>query len=223
MLLALGWTQPRFERVRALWPLAALATAAAIVFAWLCDAVGDHDGVTAIDGPTAGWFAAHRTLSEGQLGLLIARATSPAVLIVAVIVAAVVARRLGRDLEATLLVAATGLAYIVGAIAKVGEHRARPTSPVNLAPESEPSFPSGHVLVITTVALVALALGWSHLSRPGRIIATTAAVTAIAVVCVDRLVVGAHWLTDVAGSLALATILVALTISAHRLLTPAAP
>ena len=221
MLLALGWNQPHLDRVRTLWPLAVLGTAAAVVFAWLCDGVGDHDGITAVDGPTATWFAAHRTLTEGQFALLIAKATCPAVLIVAVIAAALIARRRGHHLEATLLVAATVLAYIAGAIAKIGEHRARPTTPINLAPESEPSFPSGHVLVIATVALVALALAWNHLSRSSRAFATFAAAATIVVVSLDRLVVGAHWLTDVAGSLALAVVILSLTVTAHRLLTPA--
>ncbi|CAB4963665.1 unannotated protein [freshwater metagenome] len=34
-------------------------------------------------------------------------------------------------------------------------------------------------------------------------------------VSLDRLVVGAHWLTDVAGSLALAVIIVAITMGVH--------
>ena len=91
-----------------------------------------------------------------------------------------------------------------------------------LAPESEASFPSGHVLVVTTVAFVVLGLAWAGLSRAGRVAATTVAVTVTLAIALDRLVVGAHWLTDVTGSLALAAVIVSVVLAAHRLLQPEA-
>lgn len=222
VLLALGWTAPRLDRVRALWPLAALAAAGAFVFAWMCDAVGDQDGVTAVDGPVSLWFAGHRSSVEGHLGLLVATATSPVVLGALVLALAVLLRRRGRRLESTLLVGGTSLAYAAGFVAKYAEHRARPVAPVNLAPESEPSFPSGHVLVVATVAFVLIGLAWSQLSRGARVLAVAAAAAVVALVALDRLVVGAHWLTDVVGSVALASVVVAVTVSAHRLVRPSA-
>lgn len=218
MLLALRWASPRCDRIRMLWPLAAIAAAAILGFAWLSNAVIERDDITAIDGPTATWFAQHRTLFEGQLGLLVAKATSPGVLIAAVVVTAFICHRRGRSLEAVVLIAATGLAYLTGAIAKYTLHRPRPVAPINLAPDSEPSYPSGHVLVITTVALVGLALAWRYLDRRRRILAAIITAVAIVLVSLDRLVVGAHWLTDVAGSLALATIITTITVGAYRIL-----
>ena len=62
------------------------------MFGWMCDAVGDRDGVTVVDGPVSVWFAEHRSVTEGQLGLLLAKVTSPAALVALVLVAAVLLR-----------------------------------------------------------------------------------------------------------------------------------
>ena len=221
MLLVLDWAEPRLERLRALLPFAFLAIGGSLVFAWMCDAVGDHNGITAVDGPVSIWFAAHRSVSEGHLGLLLAKATSPAALIGLVAGTAFLLRRKGLRRESTLLVAATVIAYAAGAVAKYAEHRARPISPINLAPEGEPSFPSGHVLVIATVASVAVGLAWAHLNRSSRVLAVVAATTATVLVAIDRLVVGAHWLTDVVGSVALAGVIAAVVLAAHATLRPA--
>lgn len=221
LLLALDWTTPRLDRLRALLPFAIVAAASALVFAALCDAVGDHNGVTGIDGPVSTWFAAHRSLTEGHVGLLLAKATSPAVLIGLVVVTSLVLRWRGLRLESTLLAAGTVLAYAAGAIGKLGEHRARPIAPVNLAPETEASFPSGHVLVVTTIAFIALTLAWRHLSRAGRIAGTLLASAAVVVIGLDRLVVGAHWLTDVVGAIALAGVVTCTIAATFAWLRPA--
>lgn len=195
--------------LRTLLPFALIAAVGATAFAALCDAVGEHDGLTVIDGPVASWFATHRTPVEGHIGLLAAKATSPAVLVTVVAVSAVVLWWRGWRRGGFLLVTATGAAYVAGAIAKYGEHRARPLAPLNLAPEGEPSFPSGHVLVVATIALVALGLAWSSMSRAGRVTASIGASVVIGAMAVDRLIVGAHWLTDVLGSVAMAMVIAA--------------
>ncbi len=218
MLLVLGWAELRLQWLRALLPFAALAMIGSLTFAWMCDAVGEHNGVTAIDEPVALWFAGHRSITEGRLGLVLAKGTSPVALILLVALTAFILRRRGFRLESTLLAGATILAYGAGAVAKYAEHRARPISPVNLSPEGEPSFPSGHVLVIATVAIVAVGMAWGHLNRTSRMLAVAVAIVVTGVVALDRLVVGAHWLTDVVGSVALAGVIAAVALSAHRLL-----
>ncbi len=220
VLLVLDWVEPRLERLRALLPFAVFAMIGSLVFAWMCDAVGDHNGITTVDGPVSLWFAAHRSITDGHLGLLLAKATSPAVLIGIVAVTALVLRRKGFRQESTLLAGATVIAYACGAAAKYAEHRARPVSPVNLAPESEPSFPSGHVLVVATVAVVVVGLAWVYLNRSSRVLAVVAATTTTMLVALDRLVVGAHWFTDVVGSLALAGVIAAAVLAAHAMLRP---
>lgn len=217
MLLAIHHRLP-LDALRRLLPLLVAAGAGAVVFAWMCDAVGDHDGVSMLDPTVASWFVAHRSSGVDTLGLLLARATSPAVLITGVIVAAALLRRFGHRLEATILAGATFLAFVAGAIAKLGEHRARPAAPMNLAPESEASFPSGHVLVISTIVLVALGLAWQHLGAAARTAASMSGAVVIGVVALDRLVVGAHWLTDVIGAAALAIGLAAGALATYRTL-----
>jgi membrane-associated phospholipid phosphatase len=137
-------------------------------------------------------------------------------------VTAFLLRRRGHRLESTLLAGATVLAYAAGAVGKYAEHRVRPVAPVNLAPETEPSFPSGHVLVIATIALVVVGLAWSHLNRISRVLAVSAATAVVVLVALDRLVVGAHWLTDVVGSLSLAGVIGAVVLAGYRLVTPPA-
>ena len=70
------------------------------------------------------------------------------------------------------------------------------------------------------MAFLALGLAWSWLGRAGRVAATSGAVIATVAVAVDRLVVGAHWVTDVAASLALAAVIVSVVLVGHRLLQP---
>lgn len=195
-------------RARAAAPAAAIVVLGSLVLAWLCDAVGDRDGITAVDRPVAAWFASHRTPGDGQAGLLLARATGPAVLVVVTVALAVWLLRRGRRLDAQVLAVGVVAAYAAGGIAKVAEHRARPGAPVNLAPEGEPSFPSGHVLAVATLVGILLLLAWGRLTRSSRVVAIVLAVAAVLAVSVDRLVVGAHWLTDVLGSLALSAVVV---------------
>jgi len=126
----------------------------------------------------------------------------------------------GQRRGSVLLAGSVAVAYASGALAKLGEHRARPVAPVNLAPEGEPSFPSGHVLVVSTIVGVLLLLVWDRLARAGRVVASVAGAALVAVIALDRLVVGAHWLTDVVGALALAAVVVGLTAAIHRLTRP---
>ena len=201
--------------LRALVPLATWAMAGLLGFTWLCDCVGENDGATQLDRPIAEWFAQARTAAEGAAGLFVAKATSPVVLILLLGVAVVVLWRRGIRREPTVLGATVLLAWAAGTTTKLLEHRARPATPINLAPQSEPSFPSGHVLVVATIALLAVGLARSRLHRLGRMLAVLGGAGAVLVVSLDRLLVGAHWLTDVAGSLCLASVFAGLALIAN--------
>ena len=218
MSLVIEWVHPRLGSVRRFLTPVLLALMGGLMFVALADAVPERDGLTSVDGPVSTWFAATRSTEVGHLGLLVARATSPAVVLVAVIAVALLLWRRRMRLESTLLAAATLTAFAGGAIVKYVEGRARPMAPINLAPQAEPSFPSGHVLVMSTVLLVGLVLAWAYLSSRGRLVATAAAMSGVLIVTLDRLVVGAHWATDVLASLSLTAIIVAATLIAVRLL-----
>lgn len=188
-------------------PFVITAVVGAIVFAILAIAVKVNGGADSFDASVATWFADSRSGAMESLGKLVASLTTPFILVALTIIASVVLWARSRRHDAVILAGSVFIAYLIGAIAKKLEGRARPIAPINLSPESEPSFPSGHVLVVTTIAFVALGLGWAYWNRTARITWTIIAVLIVGVVSLDRLVVGAHWLTDVMGSLALACVI----------------
>ena len=199
-------TRPRLVRspTTGMFAIAALCIATVIV---LLVFAGNRTSAPSPDIWLATWFADHRTDSEDAAGLLLAHVTTPLVLITGTIVVALVLWSRRWRAEAVVLTASVLIAYGISGIMKVIVHRARPMAPLNLSPESEGSFPSGHVIVVATLALVALVIAWPRLSVVGRWIWTSTATIVIVAICVDRLLVGAHWVTDVLASLSLAALI----------------
>lgn len=187
-------------------PFVLTAVIGAVVFLVLAVIVRANGGVTSFDTSVAIWFGDTRTGVMESLGTLIASLTTPFVLVAATLIAAVVLWSRRRRSDAVILAGSVFVAYLLGSIAKRLVDRPRPIAPINLSPESEPAFPSGHVLVVTTIAFVALGLAWAYLDRTARLVWTSVAVVVVGVVSLDRLVVGAHWLSDVLGALALACV-----------------
>jgi membrane-associated phospholipid phosphatase len=183
------------------WPVR--ATTAALAFATMTLLV--ITGCTApLDSAVAEWFATHRPLwllgGAGVLGVV----TTPA--LVAAVGLAVLLVVWRHRLAAWLTVAAGVVAaFSAGWLVKLLVHRPRPPAGINLHPELESSYPSGHVVVLAVlVGSVILLRGRGR--RAGAVIVTA--------VCLQRLVVGAHWVTDVAGALFLAAVIVALATAA---------
>ena len=89
------------------------------------------------------------------------------------------------------------VSWNVGLQAKSLVGRARPVvqDPISHAPGY--SFPSGHAFNIAVVATVMVFLLWPLLSRTGRRVAVAVAVLVVLVVGLDRLMVGAHFPSDV--------------------------
>jgi membrane-associated phospholipid phosphatase len=89
------------------------------------------------------------------------------------------------------------VSWNVGLQAKSLVGRARPVvqDPISHAPGY--SFPSGHAFNIAVVATVMVFLLWPLLSRTGRRVAVSIAVVVVLVVGLDRLMVGAHFPSDV--------------------------
>ena len=199
--------RPTETSARSVRPFVITAIIGAVLFAVLAVVAGAHGGVNSVDSAVATWFADSRTGALESLGTLIAEITTPFVIVALTLIAAVVLWGRRRRSDAVILAGSVFIAYLLSGIAKELVGRSRPIAPINLAPEAEPSFPSGHVLVVATVAFVALGLAWAYLDRTARIPWTIAAVVVVGVVSLDRLVVGAHWLTDVLGALALACVI----------------
>ena len=107
-----------------------------------------------------------------------------------------VARLRGRALWAfTTMMASWG----AGAVSKIIVQRARPALDLPLSHPQGYSFPSGHALNITAASSALLFLLWPVLSPALRRIAVGVAVGLILVVCADRILIGAHFPSDVVG------------------------
>ena len=82
--------------------------------------------------------------------------------------------------------------------------RPRPPLGILLKPVTGPSFPSGHATqAVAVYGMLAALLTAATPSWARKVTAWAAAVVIVGVVAVSRLYLGAHWLTDVLGGLAL--------------------
>ena len=112
----------------------------------------------------------------------------------------------------------------IGAISKDLIARPRPTIPKSdylIAADSEFTFPSGHALIVSAGATVALLLFNNTLRKLGISIALT---VEAALVCISRVYVGGHYPLDVVGGILLgvgvALIFVGVDKSIEALITP---
>jgi membrane-associated phospholipid phosphatase len=87
--------------------------------------------------------------------------------------------------------------WTIGVGAKVLVQRERPIVEDSVPHAEGYSFPSGHVLNITVAASVMVFLLWPLLSVTGRRAAIAVATLAVIVVGLDRVLIGAHFPSDV--------------------------
>ncbi len=164
------------------------------------------------DQPALTWVTDHRSSgweSFGRLGSTLA--AGPAVILLGLLTIAalwLLRDRTGAALMTVLLLSAGALTVL----GKNGVARARPPEAVQIAPvETGFSFPSGHTLF--AVALwggAALLLAPHVRSRAARALVAAVATVVVLVVAASRLVLGYHWVSDVAASLLLGSCLLAL-------------
>ncbi|MDH2442412.1 phosphatase PAP2 family protein [Amnibacterium sp. CER49] len=196
--------------------IVALAFALDVVY----DSVTERDGVAALDLPVLravvhlrsgplDTFCAVIAEAFGGVGMPII-ATASAVLFVAI----------RRAWTPAILIAATGLGSVVmTTVGKgvVGRHR---PPLIDAAPpfESSFSFPSGHTTSTTAIAgvIVYLLILRQHSALARTVTIAVGALVAI-IVGLTRVVLGAHWFTDVLAGWFLGTAWLAVVITAHRL------
>jgi membrane-associated phospholipid phosphatase len=172
-------------------------------------------------GPPAVDRAVHDTAVSLQTPLLVvlARTASrigdlPVVSVVALIVVAVAYRRSRRWDLGWLTLAVIGGALAVTATIKGITDRARPDG--GLTDTFSSAFPSGHAVRAAAVyALVTwLVLRWtSPHRRVVRAAVVVAAVSMALVIGASRLLLGAHWATDVVGGLVLGVLWLAVCVT----------
>lgn len=158
-------------------------------------------GPTAFDSTVAEWFESYRTPGQVQLAQIYSALTTPAVILVAVCIVLIFRQ---YWTHAWYLIDFVPLALMVGAggvatVAKLFFDRVRPSSGLAIQFDLEPSFPSSHV------AFVAVAGGCLLLVYSGKRVLTVFLIMLItAFTAFERLLVGAHWFTDVVGSMFMA-------------------
>ncbi|BCB84140.1 phosphatase PAP2 family protein [Phytohabitans suffuscus] len=143
-------------------------------------------------------------------------ATLPFVAAGVVVTVALLLRRHRR--EAYLCAAVTVLIPVLWGIMHAVLHRPRP--PDGFVFVDSNGFPSGHTSHAASAALVAVLLLWPHLARRGRALVVAGAVALAVFVGGTRMLLLAHWPTDVLGGWLLALTVVplaarALTARAH--------
>lgn len=187
------------------------------------------EGIAEDDRPVLGWLISHRSPSVTSLMEFVSSSgvavLVPAAVIVVTLVVGV-ARRAWRPLATVLL--AFGGASVVSLGLKSLVRRVRPPSAVMVGdPATGWSFPSGHTLLTSALLGAVVVIGWRATSSRVVRVATTTAVAGALLMGFSRMYLGAHWLTDVLASYALAVATLAgtvLVVRAQRWTgSPAAP
>lgn len=203
-------------RAPAIFP--ALAAVAFVAFLLLAVVVHGHRGPFGLDteaanltaGPSSGWF---------HVGAFVTFFGSPvAVAVMAVAVAGFVWWRYRERVVTPMVPLSAALGGLLNNLAKVIVRRPRPPTAI-FTHASGFGFPSGHTVGFTSFAVaVAGLVVVLQATRLKRIMASVIAFVASVAIALSRVVVGAHWLTDVIGGLLLgAAIGLAVIVLAMRL------
>lgn len=145
--------------------------------------------------------------------------TAPIIVVITAVASASLARY-GRWYDIALLIAAAVGAVLLSPLTKHLVSRARPTAFFRTAATGY-SFPSGHTLNATCVALALMFILWRlPWHRSMKIVWTLVLVGYVACVGASRIVLGVHYPTDVLGGFLLGvawtTLLMTLVLGAER-------
>jgi len=199
---------------------ASIAAAAAIAATSVYDSVAGSDGIESLDVPILHRAMRLRSEPLDAVAAGIAHVFGPVGLpILGLAAAAAIARR-ERSATPLILVTVAGIGSLLMTIGgKDVVKRHRPPRRDAIPPyERSPSFPSGHTLNTTVVAGVLaylLVLREKHTSA--QVATVVSAVGTAATVGVSRVLLGAHWFTDVVMGWVTGSGWLALIITSHRL------
>jgi undecaprenyl-diphosphatase len=188
------------------WRLAVgafLLVTAAWVFGAIAEDVVTSDRLTVFDAQLAEWLHRQATpaLTRAMLVWTNLHSTVAVGAYTAVIGLALALERRWRQL--TLVVVAVGGGLAVNVLMKLAFHRARPSFTEPLLTLSTYSFPSGHVAASTIFYGLAVLWVFARTRRPlWRALAVAGAALLILLVAFSRLLLGVHYLSDVAAAFA---------------------
>lgn len=202
----------------------AVGIGVAFLFAFLVarvyDAVADKNGVAALDLPALHAAMGLRSPGLDAFAAGVAYLFGPVGMpVMALIVMLLLALR-RRSWTPVILIAAAGIGSLLMTIAgKDIIQRHRPSIALAIPPyESSPSFPSGHTLNATVIAGIVGYLLWLRRHTIAAKVASLVAPAVIAIVVgLTRVLLGAHWFTDVLAGWLLGVLWLALVVTAHRL------
>ena len=202
----------------------AVGVAVAFVLAFLVarvyDAVTDHDGVARLDVPLLHAAMRVRTPALDTFAVAVAYGFGPVGMPCLAVAAILVLALRRRSWTPVILVAGAGVGSLLMTVAGkdiIGRHRP-PLGDAVPPFEYSPSFPSGHTLNATVVCGVVAYLIWLHRSRLSARVACVVVPVVVAVVTgCTRVLLGAHWFTDVLAAWLLGGAWLAVVITAHRL------
>ncbi|ROQ38372.1 undecaprenyl-diphosphatase [Frondihabitans sp. PhB188] len=197
-----------------------VAVVASVGASWIYDGVTSRNGIESLDGPALKLAKSLRSPAANAAAAAIARGFGPVGMPVLALgtAAALAARR--RELTPVILMTAAGAGSLAMTLAgKNIIRRNRPHRRDAIAPyEKSPSFPSGHTLNATTVLGSVAYLYALNQKRnaPQTAVIGAAAATAVTV-GLSRVLLGAHWFTDVAVGWTTGTGWLSLIVTSHRL------
>lgn len=197
-----------------------IAVAATAGAAYIYDGVTGRDGIESLDGPALARAKRLRSPVTDRAAAAIAHAFGPVSMPVLTIASAVAfAARERRASPVTLLVAAGAGSLAMTMLGKDLIKRNRPRRRDAIPPyEKSPSFPSGHTLNATTiVGVLAYLLALRQERTAPQVALIGAAAGTAATVGLSRVLLGAHWFTDVAVGWVTGGGWLSLVITSHRL------
>ena len=184
------------------------------------ESVQEHDGLARVDQPLLDWMVGHR--SPGLDGVVSFFTDIGGTTVLPILVTLVVAGLAWwwRSWTPIVLMAVAAAGSI--AMTEAGKDlagRARPPQALAVPPyETSPSFPSGHTLNSTVIAIVLAYLVLLHVkSRTGRVVTVSLLALYAVAMGLSRVFLGHHWLTDVIFAWLIGLAWLALLITAHRI------
>jgi undecaprenyl-diphosphatase len=185
------------------------------------EGVTNSNGVSGLDHPALDLALSLRTPAGERWVTAFTNlgSTIPMVFMALTLTAAMYARWRRRSIPLLMVIAAAGSLIFTG-VGKTVVGRARPPLDLAVPPyEYAPSFPSGHTLNSTVIALMLAYLAWWLSEKMWvRVICPVVGALWSAAMGLSRVYLGHHWLTDVIFGWVLGLAWLALLITVHRVL-----
>lgn len=207
-----------FRRNQATYLVVLFALVVGIVCSWLffelAEAVWLREPWTDLDLRVFHWLQELRTPMRDRFFLAVSRLGNPQALMVIVGAVGISLLLLRRYFEALILSAGFATSLFAVVAIKWLVQRPRPAPALRIALENSPAFPSGHASLsfVVYVFVACLAVQYIHARRTGLSILGTSTLLVLAI-GFSRLYLGAHWLTDILASYALAGVWLSLLLS----------